>query len=79
MHRVRQVVIPSGYIEPQNGKDLALVELATPVTWSDYVRPVCLPSSGTLFPGGMQCYVTGWGNIRDDGKASSHIFFYLCV
>lgn len=71
-HRVSRIVIPSGYTEPHNGKDLALVQLSSPVTWSDYVRPVCLPASGTLFQGGMQCYVTGWGNIRDDGKTSSH-------
>lgn len=65
-HRVKRVVIPYGYEEPQKGRDLALVELSNPVTWSDYVRPICLPTSGTLFPSGMQCIVTGWGNIRDD-------------
>ncbi|XP_023267101.1 serine protease 33-like [Seriola lalandi dorsalis] len=65
-HRVRQVVIPSGYSEPHGGKDLALVQLSSPVLWSDRVRPVCLPASGTLFPSGMLCSVTGWGNIRDD-------------
>lgn len=74
-HFVSRVVIPSGYVEPYSGKDVALVELTTPVIWSDYVRPVCLPSSGTLFPGGMMCYVTGWGNIRDDGKAPCHVYF----
>ncbi|XP_039992204.1 serine protease 33 [Xiphias gladius] len=65
-HRVSQVVIPSGYSEPHSGKDLALVQLSSPVTWSDHVRPVCLPTSSTLFPSGMLCSVTGWGNIRDD-------------
>ncbi|XP_059180840.1 serine protease 27 [Centropristis striata] len=65
-HGVNRLVIPSGYSEPHYGKDLALVELSTPVAWTDYVRPVCLPASGTLFPGGMSCYVTGWGNIRND-------------
>ncbi|XP_053721948.1 prostasin [Synchiropus splendidus] len=66
VHRVRQVVIPSGYVEPHQGQDVALVQLSSPVTWSDYIRPVCLPSSDTLFPAGMPCYVTGWGNIRND-------------
>ncbi|CAK6964250.1 serine protease 33 [Scomber scombrus] len=66
IHRVSQVVIPYGYVEPHSGKDLVLVRLSSPVTWSDYVSPICLPASGTLFPGGMQCYVTGWGNIRVD-------------
>uniref|UniRef100_A0A8C2YXB7 Zgc:92313 n=1 Tax=Cyclopterus lumpus TaxID=8103 RepID=A0A8C2YXB7_CYCLU len=76
-HFVRRVVIPTDYRNPQEGKDMALVQLSSPVTWSDYVRPVCLPASGTLFSGGMLCYVTGWGNVRNDGKACSilHIFF----
>uniref|UniRef100_A0AAV2LAH4 Peptidase S1 domain-containing protein n=1 Tax=Knipowitschia caucasica TaxID=637954 RepID=A0AAV2LAH4_KNICA len=65
-HELRRVVIPDGYTEPHGGLDVALVQLATPVTWSDYVHPVCLPASGTLFPSGMLCYVTGWGNIRDN-------------
>nr|XP_019961542.1 PREDICTED: serine protease 33-like [Paralichthys olivaceus] len=64
-HRIRQVVIPSGYSEPNNGRDVALVQLSSPVTWSDNIRPVCLPTSNTLFPSGMVCSVTGWGNIRD--------------
>jgi len=68
-YSVSRVVIPSGYSEPHNGKDLALVQLSSPVTWSDYVRPVCLPDSGVLFPGGLLCFVTGWGNVRDNGKA----------
>ncbi|KAJ0015917.1 hypothetical protein NQD34_014207 [Periophthalmus magnuspinnatus] len=65
-HQIRRVVIPDGYTEPHSGRDMALLQLSTPVTWSDYVHPVCLPTSGTLFPSGMTCYVTGWGNIRDD-------------
>ncbi|KAM3591319.1 uncharacterized protein V6R79_000195 [Siganus canaliculatus] len=65
-HRVKRVVVPSGYVEPHSGKDIALVQLSSPITWSDYVRPICLPASGTLFPGGMVCSVTGWGHIRDD-------------
>lgn len=65
-HRVRRLVIADGYVEPHSGRDIALVQLSTPVSWSDYIHPVCLPASGTLFPSGMMCYVTGWGNIRDE-------------
>ncbi|KAJ0060208.1 hypothetical protein NL108_004066, partial [Boleophthalmus pectinirostris] len=65
-HRIHRVVIPDGYTEPHSGRDVALIQLSTPVTWSDYVHPVCLPASEMLFPSGMMCYVTGWGNIRDN-------------
>ncbi|XP_049915919.1 prostasin [Epinephelus moara] len=66
LHHVSQVVVPSGYTDPNQGKDLALVRLSNSITFSDYVRPICLPASSTLFPSGMMCYVTGWGNIRND-------------
>lgn len=65
-HGVSRVVIPYGYDQPQNGKDVALVQLSKPVPWSDRAHAVCLPASGTLFPADMMCYVTGWGNIRQD-------------
>nr|XP_020461904.1 serine protease 33-like [Monopterus albus] len=64
--RVVQVLIPSGYTEPQTGRDLALVQLSSPVSWSDHVHPVCLPASYISFPSGTICTVTGWGNIRQD-------------
>ncbi|KAL6095103.1 uncharacterized protein ACO6RY_16370 [Pungitius sinensis] len=63
---VRQVVIPPGYTEPHQGQDLALVQLSSPVTWSDYIQPVCLPDAGTLFPSDMLCYVTGWGYTQEN-------------
>lgn len=66
-HGISQVVIPPGYVEPHSGMDVALVELSGPVTWSDHVQPVCLPAAATLFPADMRCYVTGWGDTRDDG------------
>ncbi|CAG5907250.1 unnamed protein product [Menidia menidia] len=65
-HGLSRVVIPPGYSEPHDGKDLALLQLSSPITWSDHVRPVCLPASGTLFPADKMCYVTGWGNIREN-------------
>ncbi|KAK2820320.1 hypothetical protein Q5P01_023279 [Channa striata] len=64
-YRVSQVVIAPGYNNPQSGRDLALLQLSKPITWSDYAQPVCLPDSSVSFPGGMECSVTGWGNIRD--------------
>lgn len=65
-HKVSRVVIPEGYQDPHSGKDMALVQLSSPVSFSDYVHPVCLPTSGILFPIGKVCYVTGWGNIREN-------------
>ncbi|XP_039201769.1 serine protease 27-like [Crotalus tigris] len=51
-----------------NGKagsigDIALVELNSPVTFSDYILPICLPASSVDFPANTKCWVTGWGQI----------------
>ncbi|XP_078508726.1 transmembrane protease serine 9-like [Lissotriton helveticus] len=45
--------------------DIALLELESPVTFTDYIQPVCLPSASIQLPVGMSCVVTGWGAIRE--------------
>lgn len=67
-HRIRRVVIPSEYSDPQEGDDIALVQLETEVTWSDRVQPICLPRANTFFSSGTRCTITGWGDIRDGGE-----------
>lgn len=64
-HRVRRVVVPLGYTDPEFGQDIALVELSTPVVWSDRIQPVCLPYANVEFSSDMKCMITGWGDIRE--------------
>ena len=40
--------------------DVALLELSEPVTFNEFVQPICLPERGVNFEG-WQAYVTGWG------------------
>ncbi|XP_062874974.1 serine protease 27 isoform X2 [Trichomycterus rosablanca] len=63
--RVSRVVVPDGYSSPQDGKDIALVQLSSPLTWSDRIQPVCLADAQLQFYGGTMCYVTGWGNTQE--------------
>lgn len=53
--------------------DIALLRLDKPVSYSDAMRPICLPSSTENFPSGTQCVVTGWGKIRDSGPVSDKL------
>ncbi|XP_051994413.1 serine protease 33 [Xyrauchen texanus] len=62
---VQRVVVPEGYSNPQQGRDVALVQLRSPVTWSGRIQPVCLPHSGLQFDSGTLCYVTGWGHTQE--------------
>ncbi|KAG5832016.1 hypothetical protein ANANG_G00286640 [Anguilla anguilla] len=39
---VLRVVVAPGYSSPEEGRDFALVQLATPVDWTDRIQPICL-------------------------------------
>ncbi|KAK5868980.1 hypothetical protein PBY51_009946 [Eleginops maclovinus] len=51
--------------------DIALMELDSPVTYSDYIQPICLPSSQHNFPTASTVWITGWGATREGGFAAT--------
>uniref|UniRef100_A0A8C4QI19 Peptidase S1 domain-containing protein n=1 Tax=Eptatretus burgeri TaxID=7764 RepID=A0A8C4QI19_EPTBU len=60
----------------RNDYDVALIELAHPANFSDYVLPICLPPpdskhDGTplLTPGGLST-ISGWGQLHEDAVGS---------
>ncbi|XP_030863229.1 testisin isoform X1 [Gorilla gorilla gorilla] len=46
--------------------DIALVKLSAPVTYSKYIQPICLQASTFEFENRTDCWVTGWGYIKED-------------
>uniref|UniRef100_A0A8C3FVS7 Peptidase S1 domain-containing protein n=1 Tax=Chrysemys picta bellii TaxID=8478 RepID=A0A8C3FVS7_CHRPI len=50
---------PSSY-----ASDIALVLLRTPLLYTTYILPVCLPDRSDSIANGTLCWVTGWGNIQ---------------
>ncbi|XP_024128743.1 transmembrane protease serine 9 isoform X2 [Oryzias melastigma] len=40
--------------------DIALLQLSSPVNFTDYISPVCLASTGSTFYSGINTWVTGW-------------------
>ncbi|CAK6449457.1 unnamed protein product [Pipistrellus nathusii] len=54
-------------------RDIALLKLKKPVTFSNYIHPVCLPDKQTaakLLQAGYKGRVTGWGNLKETWSAS---------
>ncbi|XP_039149703.1 uncharacterized protein LOC6737381 isoform X2 [Drosophila simulans] len=44
--------------------DIALVVLKTPLKFSDYVQPICLPDKNAELVEDRKCTISGWGSIK---------------
>ena len=58
--------------DPSSRGDIALLHLNSPVAYSDYVRPVCLPDSNVDLSQFKTCAATGFG-ASDTCKSRSHM------
>ncbi|KXJ23520.1 Plasma kallikrein [Exaiptasia diaphana] len=59
---IKKIICHPRYNEYKHHKfdyDVALLKLKTNITYTDMVRPICLPTK--RFSPGTNCYVTGWG------------------
>ncbi|XDV13475.1 hypothetical protein PO909_001870 [Leuciscus waleckii] len=59
-----QVINHPNYNNPSNDNDIALLQLSSSVTFSDYIQPVCLAAAGSVFAAGTESWVTGWGALQ---------------
>ncbi|XP_068103315.1 transmembrane protease serine 9-like [Hyperolius riggenbachi] len=60
--KVQSITINPQYNGAGTPGDISLIKLSSPVTFTMYIQPVCVPPSSMSFPNGMSCWVTGWGN-----------------
>ncbi|XP_041673434.1 transmembrane protease serine 9-like [Cheilinus undulatus] len=61
---VSQIINNPNYNSATSDNDIALLRLASTVTFTNYIRPVCLAASDSTFFNGTDTWVTGWGNIQ---------------
>lgn len=57
---VRQIIPHPDFVTTSAANNFGIVKLATPVTFSDRVAPICLPTATTNFDN-VAATVTGWG------------------
>ncbi|XP_070596618.1 transmembrane protease serine 12-like isoform X3 [Erythrolamprus reginae] len=76
---IKAIIIHSHFKRKTYENDIALFQLQDPITFNDYIQPICLPPS----PLGNDtiCYITGWGRSHEKGEkkkllqeAQVHIF-----
>ncbi|XP_073403334.1 serine protease 27-like [Dendrobates tinctorius] len=68
---VSRIIVYSSYSTTTNQGDIALVKLSSPVNYTNYILPICLPSASVTFPCGMDCWVTGWGDTASGVRLTS--------
>lgn len=70
--RLLKQVIPHPYYNAYTyDNDIALMEMESPVTFSDTIRPVCLPTATDTFPAGTSVFISGWGATREGGSGAT--------
>ncbi|KAG8010258.1 Serine protease hepsin [Nibea albiflora] len=66
---VKTIVYHSSYLPfvdaniDDNSRDIAVLALTQPLTFNEYIQPVCLPAYGQRLIDGQMGTVTGWGNV----------------
>ncbi|XP_066858502.1 suppressor of tumorigenicity 14 protein-like [Anser cygnoides] len=66
MRPIKRIIVHPQYDQSISDYDIALLEMETPVFFSELVQPICLPSTSRVFLYGAVCYVTGWGAIKEN-------------
>ncbi|XP_032769175.1 testisin [Rattus rattus] len=64
-YQIEDIFLSPKYTE-QFPYDIALLKLSSPVTYSNFIQPICLPNSTYKFANRTDCWVTGWGAIGED-------------
>uniref|UniRef100_A0ABK0LFZ0 Serine protease 41 n=1 Tax=Rattus norvegicus TaxID=10116 RepID=A0ABK0LFZ0_RAT len=65
-YRVKDIIINSE--DKLKYHDLALLRLASSVTYNKFIQPVCVLPSASMSQHQPRCWVTGWGALQEDLK-----------
>ncbi|XP_048026950.1 mast cell tryptase isoform X3 [Megalobrama amblycephala] len=63
---IQSIIVHPKYNNTLYNNDISLMKLSQPVNFTQYIRPVCLASKGSVFHNATTCWATGWGNIGKD-------------
>ncbi|KAK7151499.1 hypothetical protein R3I94_007975 [Phoxinus phoxinus] len=67
---LKQIIPHPSYNPYTYDNDIALMELDSAVTYSDTIRPICLPSGTDVYNSSDSVIITGWGATREGGSGA---------
>lgn len=68
------IILHPKYVDTGFVNDISLLQMDQPVTFNDYVRPICLPKEGVPVEDGTMCTVVGWGQLFETGRIFRKLF-----
>ncbi|XP_062329166.1 transmembrane protease serine 13a [Osmerus eperlanus] len=68
---VEQILLNENYNNKTNDRDIALLKLTAPVTFTGVVQPACLPAFDQMFHQGSNCWTTGFGTTSEGAASGS--------
>ncbi|XP_073673339.1 suppressor of tumorigenicity 14 protein homolog isoform X1 [Garra rufa] len=67
---LKNIITHPNYDQMSYDYDISLLELSSPLNFTNTVHPICLPASTHVFSAGSSCFVTGWGTLREGGSVA---------
>nr|XP_044995577.1 plasma kallikrein [Jaculus jaculus] len=66
--KIKELIIHQKYKISEGNHDIALIKLQTPLNYTEFQKPICLPSKGDTHAIYTNCWVTGWGYTKEKGR-----------
>ncbi|XP_069598254.1 suppressor of tumorigenicity 14 protein [Ranitomeya imitator] len=68
--KIKKLLAHRGFNSYSYDNDIAYLELESPVTYTDFIQPICIPESSHVFPVSKPIWVTGWGALTEGGTGA---------
>ncbi|XP_064171976.1 testisin-like [Anguilla rostrata] len=59
------------YSQVTNDNDIALLQLSSAVSFTDYIQPVCLAADSSIVGAGVDTWITGFGTLSEGGSLAN--------
>ncbi|KAK1341781.1 hypothetical protein QTO34_016530 [Cnephaeus nilssonii] len=66
--QIKEIIVHQNYSISENTNDIALIKLEAPLNYTEFQKPICLPSKDDTNTIYTNCWITGWGYTKERGE-----------